>query len=118
MPKPSCAALLGVLTAYLWGQGETTSAIVGSVKDITGAPIAGASVAILSTDNGQKRSAKTGEDGRFNFPQLKPGPYSVKVEADQFEPQENRSLVAGLGQKQTVDFTLKIAASNQAITVR
>ena len=117
MPKLSCAALLGVLTASLWGQGETTSAIVGTVTDISGAPMAGASVTILSIDNGQKRSAKTGEDGRFNFPQLKPGPYAVKVSADQFEPQENRSVVAGLGQKQIVDFTLKIAVSNQAITV-
>ena len=106
------------LTASLWGQGETTSAVVGSVTDTTGAAIAGATVTIVSTENGMKRSVRTGEDGRFNFPQLKPGPYSVKVEADQFEAQENRSVVAGLGQKQTVDFTLKIAASNQTITVR
>jgi len=106
-----------MMAAFVWGQGETTSAIVGLVTDITGAAVAGASVTILSTDNGQKRSVKTGEDGRFNFPQLKPGPYSVRVEAEQFEPQEHRSVVAGLGQKQTVDFTLKIAASSQAITV-
>ena len=72
---------------------------------------------ITSTDNGLKRSVKTDEAGRFNFPQLKPGPYSVKAEADQFEAQENNSVVAGLGQKQTVDFTLKIATSNQNVTV-
>jgi hypothetical protein len=118
MPNLGRSALLAVSTAFLWGQGETTSAIVGSVADVSGAPIAGAAVTIVSTDNGLKRSVETGPDGRFNFPQLKPGPYSVKVVADQFEAQENRSVMAGLGQKQTVDFTLKIAASNQTITVR
>ena len=101
----------------LWAQGETTSAVVGSVSDPTGAAIAGAKVTIRSTDNGLSRSVKTDNAGRFKFPQLKPGPYSVKAEADQFEAQENNSVLAGLGQKQTVDFTLKIATANQNVTV-
>src|SRR5207237_9231820 len=101
----------------LWAQGETTSAIAGSVSDLTGAAIAGAKVTITSRDNGLKRSVKTDDAGRFNFPQLKPGPYSVKAEAEQFEAQENDSVLAGLGQKQTVDFILKIAAANQNVTV-
>src|SRR5713226_8006604 len=101
----------------LWAQGETTSAIGGSVSDPTGAAIAGARVSITSTDNGLKRFVKTDHAGRFNFPQLKPGPYSVKAEADQFESQGNDSVLAGLGQKQTVDFTLKIATASQHVTV-
>ncbi len=98
-------------------QGETTGAIVGLVSDPAGAPIVGAKVTIISADNGLKRSVKTDDAGRFNFPQLKPGPYSVRAEADQFEAQQNDSVSAGLGQKQTVEFTLKIATSNQAVTV-
>src|SRR3954453_6903359 len=101
----------------LWAQGETTSAIVGSVTDPTGAAMAGAKVTVTSTDNGLTRSVLTDEAGRFNFPQLKPGPYSVKVDADRFEAEQNNSVVAGLGQKQTVEFTLKIATSKQETTV-
>ena len=85
--------------------------------DATGAAIGGAKVSITSMENGLKRSAKTDSAGRFNFPQLKPGPYSVQVEASQFASQENRSVVAGLGQSQTVDFTLQVATGNQAVTV-
>jgi hypothetical protein len=118
MPNLAWPALLAVGAISIWGQGETTSAIVGLVTDVTGAAIAGATVTIVSADNGLKRSVKTGDEGHFYFPQLKPGPYSVKAEADQFEAQENRSVMASLGQKQMVDFTLKIASSNQAITVR
>src|SRR5436853_4983770 len=109
--------LLLALAPPIFAQGETTSAIVGSVSDPTGAAIAGAKVTITSTDHGLTRSVKTDHAGRFNFPQLKPGPYSVKAEADQFETRENDSVLAGLGQKQTVDFTLKIAAANQNVTV-
>src|SRR5215471_18741567 len=100
-----------------WAQGETTSAVVGSVSDPTGSAIAGANVTIRNTDNGLRRSVKADNAGRFNFPQLKPGPYSVKAEADLFEAQENDAVLAGLGQKQTVDFTLKIATASQNVTV-
>jgi hypothetical protein len=101
----------------LLAQGETTSAIVGAVTDPAGGAIAGANVTITSTDNGLKRSVKTDDAGRFSFPQLKPGPYSVKAEADQFEAQVNNSIAAALGQTQTIDFTLKVATSNQTVTV-
>ena len=73
-------------------QGETTSAIIGSVVDPAGAAIAGAKVTVTSTDNGLRRSVKTDDAGRFNFPQLKPGRYSVKAEASQFEAKRIKPL--------------------------
>src|SRR5579872_5703330 len=117
MPNLRAALFAAILTVPLWGQGETTSAIGGSVTDVTGAAIPAARVTLTSIDNGMKRTVRADDNGRFNFPQLKPGPYSVKVESDQFAAQENHSVMAGLGQKQTVDFVLKVAASNQTITV-
>src|SRR5271168_4239987 len=98
-------------------QGETTSAIVGQVRDTTDAVVPGATVSITNLETGLRRSAKTDDAGRFNFPQLKPGIYSVKAEAKGFELQQNDNVVSGLGQKQTVDFTLKIARSNQVVEV-
>ena len=98
-------------------QGETTSAILGEVRDVTFAVVPRATVTITNHETGLKRSAQTDNAGRFNFPQLKPGTYSVKVEAPGFEPQLNNSVVSGLGQKQSVDFTLKIARSNQVVEV-
>ena len=90
-------------------QGETTSAIVGQVRDTTNAVVPGATVAIANLETGLRRTAKTDDAGRFNFPQLKPGIYSVKAEAQGFEPQQNDSVSSSLGQKQAVDFILKIA---------
>jgi hypothetical protein len=98
-------------------QGETTSAIVGQVRDLTGAAVPGAVVTIANQETGMKRSAKTDDSGRFNFPQLKPGTYSVQVEAAGFAPQQNQAVFSGLGQKQTVDFLLQVARSNQTVEV-
>jgi len=106
-----------LLRAEALGQGETTSAIVGEVRDTTSAVVTGATVTITNHETGLKRGARTDEAGRFNFPQLKPGSYSARVQAEGFEPQQNDNVVAGLGQKQTVDFTLKVARSDEAVEV-
>jgi len=109
--------LFVLLPAAASAQGETTSAIVGQVTDATGAAIAGATVVVTNRETRFQRSATTGDDGRFNFPQLKPGTYSVKVDAPGFDPQLNDNVLAGLGQKQTANFTLKVAHSNQTVEV-
>ena len=98
-------------------QGETTSAILGQVNDPTHAAVPGATVTITNQEIGLKRIAKTDDTGHFNFPQLKPGTYTVRTEAAGFAPQQNDSVFSGLGQKQTVDFTLKLAQSEQTVEV-
>jgi hypothetical protein len=101
----------------LFAQGETTSAILGQVLDQTGSAIPRATVTIRSTDNGLTRSIKTDDAGRFNFPQLKPGSYVITTQAAGFETQQNSDIFAGLGQKQTVNFTLLVAQSKETIEV-
>src|ERR1700734_1534875 len=98
-------------------QGETTSAIVGDVRDTTNAVVPGVTVTITNHETAPKRTFQTDEAGRFNFPQLKPGTYSVKVEAPGFEPRQNNNVVSGLGQKQTVDFVLGVARSRETVEV-
>jgi hypothetical protein len=111
------AIAASVFPAKTLAQGETTSAIVGQVTDATNAAVPDAAVTITNHETGLRRSAKTDNAGRFNFPQLKPGTYAVKVEAQGFEARQNDNVVSGLGQKQTVDFTLKVAQASQTVEV-
>jgi hypothetical protein len=110
-------AVACLFPAEALAQGETTSAIVGQVRDTTNAVLPGATVTITNHDTGLKRTARTDEAGRFNFTQLRPGTYSVRVDARGFDPGQNDNVISGLGQKQTVDFTLKVARSNEAVEV-
>ena len=100
-----------------WAQGETTSAILGQVTDSSSAVVSAATVTVVNRETGLKRTAKTDDAGRFNFPQLKPGTYTVKVEAQGFEPQQADNVVSGLGQKQTVNLTLRVAQARQTVEV-
>jgi len=106
-----------ILPEVTFSQGETTSAIVGQVRDASSAAVPEATVTVLNKETGLKRTAKTDESGRFNFPQLKPGTYSVKVEAQGFEPLQNDSVSSGLGQKQIVNFTIQVARAMQSVEV-
>src|SRR5580693_6950640 len=108
---------LTMLPVMAFAQGETTSAIVGQVSDASGAAVPGATVTIDNTETGLQRVATTDDSGRFNFTQLKPGTYTVRVEAQGFDPQQNDAVTAGLGQKQTADFVLKIAQTRETIEV-
>src|ERR1700733_12177971 len=110
-------AVACLFPAEALAQGETTSAIVGQVRDTTNAVLPGATVTITNHDTGLKRTAQTDEAGRFNFTQLRPGTYSARVDARGFDPGQNDNVISGLGQKQTVDFTLKVARSNEAVEV-
>ncbi|MGB7437774.1 MAG: carboxypeptidase regulatory-like domain-containing protein [Candidatus Acidiferrum sp.] len=103
--------------AFSLPQGETTSAIVGQVMDVTHAAIPGALVTISDRDTGLQRNVATDSQGRFNFPQLKPGAYSVRVKADGFDSQQNDNVLSGLGQTQTVNFMLKVSSSKLSVEV-
>jgi hypothetical protein len=123
MPRSILSIIVSVGLFYFllpevtFSQGETTSAIIGQVSDASGAALPGATVTVTNTDTALKRSASTDESGRFNFPQLKPGTYTVRVEAQGFDPQQNEAVSSGLGQRQTVDFILKVAQSKQSVEV-
>ncbi len=101
----------------VFGQGETTSAILGEVTDATSGAISGAAVTVTNRETGLKRVATTDVEGEFNFPQLPPGTYSVEVEAQGFEEQRTDNVVSSLGEKQAANFTLKLLQSQQAVEV-
>ncbi len=109
--------LLFLVQTHTHAQGETTSAIVGQIVDATNGAIPSATVTITSRETGLRRSVKTDHEGRFDFPQLTPGAYSVRVEAPGFDAQQNDNVSASLDEKQSVNFTLQIAQAKQTIEV-
>src|SRR5260370_40918733 len=92
--------VLCLLPLGAFAQGETTSAIVGQVTDATNAAIPGATITITNREIALQRNAKADDSGRFNFPQLKPGTYSARVDAECFYQHQYNNLLSGLGQTQ------------------
>jgi len=74
------AALALALAGTAYGQGVTTASLSGSVKDTSGAPIAGAKVSAIHVPSGTQSTAVTRSNGEYNLEGLRPGgPYSVTV---------------------------------------
>jgi hypothetical protein len=90
--------------------------IVGKVVDESNAALPGTTVTVTAAETGQARSIVTEDDGTFAVTNLKPGRYDVVIELPSFATQ-TRTIVLGLGQVQTINATLGLAAVQEAITV-
>ncbi len=62
-----------------------SSGLVGTVKDVTGAVIPGVDVSLLNQGNNQERNAVTSDTGEFQFNQINPGFYTLRVELTGFK---------------------------------
>ena len=98
-------------------QGETTSAIAYQINDESGGAVPDAQVTVSNNETGLKRTVRTDKEGRFEFPQLMPGTYTVQVTAAGFQDQKNTSVAAALGRTQTVNFVETVKSIKQDITV-
>ncbi len=97
---------------------EITGSFVGSVKDSTGAAIAGATVTI--TDAAKKavvRLVTTNEEGEFSAPLLQPGVYEISVESPNFKKQVQRNIKLDLNQRRSVDLILEVGNISEVVTV-
>lgn len=100
--------LIGLLlaTSFVWAQ--STAQISGTVKDQTGAVIAGAQVTVTDTDTGLKRSTMTDTTGAFALPNLPVGPYRLKTVAQGFRTYVQTGIVLQVADNPVINPTLTL----------
>src|SRR5438105_1726967 len=108
--------LTGPLLAHIHGQGAGGQ-IEGTVRDQQGAVLPGATVTLRNDQTGVVRTAVTEADGRYLFPALAPGTFSVKVELQGFATTEARNLTITIGLALISDFSMKLENVSETITV-
>ena len=89
---------LSALNAAVSAQ-TITGSISGTVVDINGGVIPGATVTVTGDKTAETRTATTDSDGRFNFAALQPGNYSLKVERQGFQTLEQKGVVLSANEK-------------------
>jgi Carboxypeptidase regulatory-like domain len=110
------AAACMLLTApQLFGQLEA-GAISGTVKDASGAVIAGATVTAKNLATGAERNTKTGSIGQYRIPALTPGNYQVTIGIEKFQTYRTTTEVT-VGSVATVDGQLTVGQSSAVIEV-
>jgi hypothetical protein len=104
------------VTARLFAQVDLGQ-ITGTVRDASGANVAGAEVALKSPATGQERVSRTNAEGLYSFPSLRTGDYTLTIRATGFSEQSFQVRTIG-GQTTERDLIMKIAADQTQVTVQ
>jgi hypothetical protein len=100
-----------LLASAMLVSGQTTStSILGTVTDPSGAPISGADVTIESVGRGLARQMATNDSGFYSAPALDPGEYNVTVGKSGFKKDVRTAIDLRVNQKLTLDFKLELGA--------
>jgi hypothetical protein len=105
------------VAAPAFAQVQTGSILVKAV-DEQGAVMPGVSITISSPVLvSGSMTAVTDAGGVYRFPSLVPGSYSVKLELSGFQTVTRENISVLVGQTTPVDFSMKVAALAESITV-
>ena len=110
------AAVVAVVA--LPASAQTTGAIDGTVSDANGAPLPGASVDIRSPSLQGTRTAVTNSAGRFRFPVIPPGTYTVTAALAGFKKVERNGVKVNLDATATVMIRMEISVTQEIVVRR
>jgi hypothetical protein len=107
-------AMLAVMAAY--GQ-ENTGSVQGTVKDTTGAAVAGAKVTLSGPTLVRSLETTSNSEGSYTFPKVPSGIYSVTVTQTGFKTVKSEDVTVVLGQAARVDVALSAGAVTESVIV-
>lgn len=112
-------ALLGAwILAPMRAQAQvTTGTIVGTVADVQGAAVPGATVTITEVNKGTSSVHTTDVSGSFVAPFLIPGTYDIAVEMQRFKRYTHKGVVLQVNQRARVDATLELGVLTESTEV-
>ncbi len=111
------AAVATAIPTLASAQDYSSGTLSGVVKDSSGSPLAGASVAVKSLNQGFERNLTTDASGSFRVPLIPTGGYSVGITKSGFKPTSDGNVSVGLGGSSAYTFTLSAEGEVDAIVV-
>ncbi len=112
-----CATLLATIPCSLRAQ-AVSGTILGSVQDVSGASIPGATVSIVNAETGLARTVLSNSAGEYMVPSLPPGMYEVSAEMKGFKRVSLSGIRLNVDQKLRADLKLEVGALTESIQVQ
>lgn len=95
----------------------TTSRLTGTVRDPSGALVAGARVTLTNEGTNVSLETQTSESGVYVFDSVQVGVYTVTVEANGFKRLVLKGNPVNVGQPTTVNATLEVGGTQEVVEV-
>ena len=92
-------------------------AVLGTVKDASGAIIPGVKITLTNDDTGAAQVATSGSNGEYIFAPVKIGTYSLAAEFKGFKRVEHPHVSVEVQQRVAVNFVLPPGEMTQTVTV-
>lgn len=105
-----------LFSTVLIGQ-TTTATLSGVVTDDNGAAVTGATVTVLNTETGTRRTVTTNSDGVFTVPLLQPSRYQLTVQQTNFAMFEANDVVLNTNDSRFLNIRLRVGGVNEKVTV-
>jgi hypothetical protein len=109
--------LFALIPIGLHAQSATTGLVQGQVADPTGAVIPGATVTLTSKATAVATTTTTDATGRFAFPAVNPGDYTLRVTATGFQSYVVSKVTVQITKSYTYPVQLKVGTTSQTVTV-
>ncbi|HEY3929248.1 MAG TPA: TonB-dependent receptor [Candidatus Koribacter sp.] len=107
---------LTFLVAFVCGQ-ETTGGLQGTVKDSTGAVVAGAKVVLTGPGLVGSKEATSDGNGYYRFANLPPAVYTVTITTKGFTTLKRDNVAIEVGHLPTLDLALQVGGSETVVEV-
>ncbi|HVW11379.1 MAG TPA: TonB-dependent receptor [Bryobacteraceae bacterium] len=110
-------AITSILFATVWCAWAADVFVSGTVVDVSGAAVAGASVQVQSVNGARLTAVRSDTDGSFTIPSLPVGEYRLVVSRAAFETREV-PLTVGAASPAPLRISLNLAAVNASVSVQ
>ena len=109
-------ALIGWLSLMAHAQ-STDASVEGTVRDPSGAAVAGVTVTITNIRTNVAKTATTDEMGIYEIPTLQPSEYQITAESKGFKKQVVTGVVLQVNQVARMDITMQLGDVVESVTV-
>ena len=94
-----------------------TASVLGTIRDESGAVLAGATVTLTNQATGISATAQTDENGSYEFLTVKIGTYKIEASLASFSTARLENVRVAVGARQRVDLTMKVGEVTTTIEV-
>ncbi|MGB7137364.1 MAG: carboxypeptidase regulatory-like domain-containing protein [Acidobacteriaceae bacterium] len=112
-----CLLVSSLLTIPGASAQQTLGSLNGTVTDVSGASLSGATITVVSEQTGLTRSTKAQRNGYWEILNLPVGSYRVRVQQENFQTTEFPGIAVSESRATTINASLKPGQVSESVTV-